>query len=168
MSRKSRDLRERFFEKVDKTGTCWLWTGMKNRKGYGRIGISRGVGMKLAHRISLELHGVRVPDEMCVLHTCDVPSCVNPTHLFLGTRADNNLDMRAKGRANYVAWKYVKPEQRARGEDVAKTMTDVKVKELRIEYANGNTSFVKLGKKYGIGRTTVENIIKRRKWAHVQ
>lgn len=97
-------LEERFWEKVNKTEGCWLWTAntTKDRKGnkrYGLIGAGRrGEGMLYAHRVSWELHFGEVPEGMLVLHTCDTPPCVNPSHLFLGTQTVNMQDMIAKGR----------------------------------------------------------------------
>jgi hypothetical protein len=69
---------------------CWLWTGHVNRAGYGVI--DRG-GRKLgAHRVSYEMNKGQIPHGLVVRHTCDVPSCVNPDHLLIGTQADNIQD----------------------------------------------------------------------------
>lgn len=92
---------ERFLAKVKKTDTCWIWTGSAQR--YGRFRLSGK--LYLAHRISYELFIKRPPDELCVLHKCDVTKCVNPEHLFLGTQKDNALDREAKGRGE--AGKYL-------------------------------------------------------------
>jgi hypothetical protein len=90
----------RFWEKVEKTGGCWRWTGGTNNKGYG-IFCWKGKGqnrMEGAHRVSYFLaHGVW-PGEKLVCHTCDNPSCVRPEHLFLGTNSENLRDMVSKGR----------------------------------------------------------------------
>lgn len=91
---------QRFWAKVNKTDSCWLWTAYRNRKGYGEFGMGGHRGrMYLAHRVSWEMANGTIPDGMYVCHACDVPACVNPSHLWLGTATDNNRDMFAKGRA---------------------------------------------------------------------
>lgn len=89
-------LRDRFFEKVALSPSgCWLWLGM-TAHGYGYIW-NEG-RMLRAHRVSYELHFKRPPDELVVMHTCDVRGCVNPEHLRLGTASDNMRDCVEKGR----------------------------------------------------------------------
>lgn len=88
-------LEERFWAKVDKTNDCWIWTGSRDQRGYGRI---KNGGNKLASRISWEMHFSPIPPGMFVCHHCDNPPCVRPNHLFLGTQQDNMQDMRAKHR----------------------------------------------------------------------
>jgi HNH endonuclease len=90
-----RPVDERFWAKVKRGPGCWEWQGYRDRKGYGRIG--GGKDSQLVHRLSWSLHHGD-PGELCVLHHCDNPPCVNPDHLFLGTIQDNNADMIAKGR----------------------------------------------------------------------
>lgn len=89
-------LAERFWEKVDKTGDCWLWTACRTSKGYGQFGIGRRVYP--AHRIAFALAFEKPPDSLVVCHRCDNPPCVRPDHLFLGSQSDNLLDAFAKGR----------------------------------------------------------------------
>lgn len=93
-------LAERFWGRVNKTETCWLWTGGTTTNGYGRIYLIRGGSWKAvsAHRLSYELAFGRIPDGLCVLHHCDNPPCVNPAHLYAGTMTDNNRDMNSRGR----------------------------------------------------------------------
>lgn len=77
---------------------CWIWTGAVNcERGYGYF-LFDGKP-RLAHRASWAMHKGQIPDGMNVLHRCDIPSCVNPNHLFLGTLSDNMQDCAAKGRA---------------------------------------------------------------------
>ena len=85
-------LRERFESKIQKSDGCWLWLA-STINGYGQF----GKGLR-AHRVSYSLYRGEIPDGMCVLHKCDVPLCVNPDHLFLGTRIENNEDKVRKGR----------------------------------------------------------------------
>jgi hypothetical protein len=88
-------LPERFWAKVIKTETCWLWQASKNRKGYGLFGLGR---TRIAHRIAFEdAYGQSAAGKV-VMHTCDTPACVNPAHLRLGTPLDNARDSAAKGR----------------------------------------------------------------------
>lgn len=90
-------LLRRFLNKINKTDACWIWIGGRNRSGYGRF-VVWNKNSQLAHRFSWTLHKGLIMSGLDVLHKCDNPPCVNPEHLFLGTQADNNRDMRAKGR----------------------------------------------------------------------
>jgi hypothetical protein len=99
MPAQTKPLAERFWGKVRKGAGCWVWTGSRIPKGYGKIQLGRrGTSPRFAHRISWELHFGPIPQGLWVLHKCDNPSCVKPSHLFLGTAKDNTSDMMAKGR----------------------------------------------------------------------
>jgi hypothetical protein len=92
---------ERFWSQVDigKNGACWLWKGRKHQ-GYGRI-YFKGK-QRYVHRIAWELaNGIPVPDGLFVLHSCDEPSCVNPSHLRLGNQAQNMKEMKERGRSTF-------------------------------------------------------------------
>lgn len=96
-------IEDRFWAKVDRSGECWIWTGGRAGRGYGVLTIGFKTDgsrrMVYAHRLSWQFaHGVEA-GEKHVCHTCDNPPCVRPDHLFLGTRSDNMIDARNKGRA---------------------------------------------------------------------
>jgi hypothetical protein len=94
-------LAERFWAKVQRGTGCWEWTGaVLNRAWpYGVIQRGqRGEGTIVASRLSWELANGPISDGLWVLHRCDNPRCVRPSHLFLGTDSDNKRDMIAKGR----------------------------------------------------------------------
>lgn len=89
---------QRFWDKVDMSGDCWLWTGAKSSSGYGHLTINKKT-IK-AHRFSYETSfGLIKPNEI-VMHSCDTPLCVNPKHLSVGTKKDNARDMLKKHRQN--------------------------------------------------------------------
>jgi hypothetical protein len=139
---------DRFWSFVDKSGSCWLWTGSKDKRGYGRF---KGIG---AHRYSMIINGTP-PDNLFVCHHCDVPSCVNPSHLFLGTLQDNNADKTRKGRA-------------AKGEkngSVKISMDDVL--SIKNRYANSSISQRELAKMYNISQMQVWRIVNNLKWKHI-
>jgi len=100
---KKPDVRTRFFKKIEiiTESGCWIWMGTLNNNGYGVI--SRDGKNVSVHRVSWELHNSKIPKGdgyhgICVLHSCDVPCCVNPNHLFIGTHSDNMKDKVYKGR----------------------------------------------------------------------
>lgn len=90
---------DRFWERVSRSSRCWIWTGAHDRAGYGWMRID-GIIIG-AHRIAWELAYGPIPDGLLVCHHCDNPTCVRPSHLFLGDHQDNYDDMVTKGRAHY-------------------------------------------------------------------
>ena len=86
-----------FFGRIKKTESCWLWCGTTNYYGYGVL-LMPGEKPVRAHRYSYELHKGKIPESMVILHSCDNPLCVNPDHLSVGTRLDNNRDAVKKRR----------------------------------------------------------------------
>jgi len=146
-------LEPRFWRRVNKTPTCWLWTGAFYTTGYGVMRVAdRNVR---AHRVSWELEYGAIPPGQWVLHRCDVRACVRPDHLYLGTNADNVADMINKGRGRHGE------QQR-----LAK-LTEAQVRAMRSEYAAGGISQPALAKRYAIGLSTVQDILRRRSWKHV-
>lgn len=142
---------------VNKTSGCWEWIGSK-RNGYGRMIIgSRTDGTRKsvsAHRVAYELKHGEIPDGMEVCHKCDNPCCVNPDHLFVGTRKDNMADREAKGR-NIV----FTGEEQTRSK-----LTKKAVKDARWERAYKGTSYQMLADRYGVSKKTMQNAIKGITW----
>lgn len=149
----------RFWSKVEKTDGCWEWKGRKLPKGYGKIGFKGKE--EYAHRVSWILHFGEIPRKIQVCHTCDNPSCVRPSHLFLGTNSDNQLDCEMKGRRNRP-----KDFQVGSSNNKAK-LTESDVMEIRIMYASGQYKQKHLAELFGVGETTVTDILIGNKWSHV-
>ena len=141
---------------INKTTGCWEWQGSK-RNGYGRMTIgSRTDGTRKSvstHRLSYELHYGEIPQGMEICHKCDNPCCINPDHLFVGTRQDNIDDRERKGRNNPP-----------KGEKNAKAkLTEKDVLDIRNKRAAGK-SFGKLAKEYGVCRKTIQNAVSGKSW----
>lgn len=95
--KRSKTEQDRFWEKVNKTANCWIWTGSCGTNwGYGEFWANNK--KMLAHRYSWILHNGKIPKTFKVLHKCDNPPCVRPDHLWVGDDSDNMRDMVSKGR----------------------------------------------------------------------
>lgn len=144
---------DRFWAKIEKTPLCWEWTASKDHDGYGKLRL-RGKSEK-AHRVSWTLEHGDIPAGMCVLHRCDNRKCVRPSHLFLGTQADNIADCTAKGRT-------------LRGERGPHAiLKEAEVIQIRALYQDGGFSFATLGKRFSVARETIAAVMSRRSWRHV-
>lgn len=138
-----------FWARVDRRSEtdCWLWTGAVNIAG--RPIATYHQQDTYAYRIAYALAHGDAPDSLCVCHRCDVPLCVNPAHLFLGSYADNFADMRRKGRAADVP-------APARGEaNPAATAADDVVTQARAMYATGAHTQAELAVHFGVAQSTV-------------
>lgn len=133
---------------------CWLWTGTRTEKGYGRFVVAPGVRLR-AHRVSWELTNGPIPNGLWVLHRCDNPSCCNPAHLFLGTNADNSADRDRKGRNRVVTIGEAHPRAK---------LTWDKVAELKVRHARGDVTYRSLAIEYGVCETTVRCAILEIYW----
>ena len=156
--RKQRELKERFWEKVDRRGKdeCWEWTGAKNQKGDGMIRCGQRKLIK-AHRLSWELCVKKIPFGFQVLHHCDNPSCMNPKHLFLGTNQDNVNDKMKKGRfPNFV------------GENnPCSKLTEYDVILIRRLYEPRKYSQYRLAREFGVTRGTISKALSKATWGHI-
>lgn len=142
----------RFWSRVSKSKGCWMWNDPpKNGKPMLKV---RGRAV-VASRFCFELHFGKIPRGMLVCHTCDIPACMNPAHLFLGTPRVNMDDKVSKGR-------------QTKGEEVNTVkLTEELVKQLRDMYASGQFKQTYLAHIFGITQPTVSQIILRRSWKHV-
>ncbi|HDZ39497.1 MAG TPA: HNH endonuclease [Marinobacter sp.] len=151
----------RFWFSVDRKGSdeCWIWHGIKalpNDYGfvYGRHSVYIGNGKSVsyrAHRFAWMLANGEIPAGMCILHKCDVPLCVNPRHLEIGTVRDNNRDAMRKGRVTH-------------GEDVnTAKLTEDQVREIFCS----PKGYSELGREYGVDPTNIMKIKRGESWKHL-
>jgi hypothetical protein len=155
-----------FWKYVNKTNGCWLWTG-KKKAGYGILK-RKGVDIR-AHRFSWEqVHG-EIPDNLCILHKCDVRNCVKPDHLFLGTRKDNSEDMRKKSRHSHGPEHSVRCSDGAQKGDVhwrrrnPTKLTLEDVRKIRMLLDNGVTQ-KGVAQMFNVKPCTISNIKAGRIW----
>lgn len=130
---------------------CWIWMGKRHRSGYGEVFIN-GKGI-LCHRYAWKQTYGHIPHGLFVCHHCDTPSCVNPTHLFLGTARDNTQDRDRK-------------ERTAKGEKSGTAkLTSTQVLDMRA--LKGTVSNKKIAILFSIHLSTVEKILGRKTWKHI-
>lgn len=175
----SEEDKARFLSKVNKDGPtmphmetpCWVWTAYKNKHGYGGL-VIRQRSLK-AHRVSWYIaYGEPSIATPFVLHRCDNPPCCNPSHLFVGTNADNMDDMVKKGRVGTLfgddnaSRRF--PESRPRGEVVhSAILTSEEVTSMRSAYKAGGVTITQLGKMFGLSRAASGKIINGNTWKHL-
>lgn len=143
---------DRFVAKIEPEpmSGCWLFAGALV-DGYGVLSTPRGEFPRQvrAHVFAWRLSHGPIPEGLCVLHRCDNRACVNPDHLFLGTRADNMHDMWRKKRGR---WR------------VPPKLTPRTVGEIRARYAAGGVTQQSLANEFGVSQMTISNVIARRTW----
>ncbi len=150
----------RFWRHVQKTPDCWLWTGATHRGGYGAFNVNGKA--RSAHRVAYELAHGPIPDGHEVCHTCDTPACVNPNHLFAGTKSVNMLDMVAKDRHPKHKANHVFGETHPQ----SKLNSDA-VRGIRKAYDEGGVTLQQLAEHYRVGMVTVYDVVHRKTWQHV-
>jgi len=149
---------DRFFRYVGRKqeSGCILWTGCTTQ-GYGVIGCGVPGSKKMlrASHVSYELFVGPVPGGLFVLHKCDNPPCINPTHLFLGTQTDNMADKVTKNRHH-------------KGEEhVSAKLSNEKVLAIRRRYAAREANQYQLAAEYGVAQSLIWRVINKRVWTHV-
>lgn len=143
-------LEKRLMSKVhkDKSG-CWIWTGALTDGGYGFISYRTSSTMThwRTHRLSYELFVGEIPDGIQVCHTCDIRTCINPKHLFLGTQKQNVQDAIKKGRFP------------------SKLSVD-NVLRIRSLYATEHYTYRYLAAKFGMSISGIGAVVRNESWVH--
>lgn len=145
---------------IDANG-CWNWTRAITSRGYGHFSLNGKIIS--AHRFAWELIYGPINDDLCVLHKCDNRRCVNPDHLWLGTKSENTLDASRKGR-RYIIPKSVM--RRGENHGLAK-LTNSQAIEIYQRYDGQRGSIAKLAEEFGVCIQTVSNIVHGKGWKSV-
>ena len=133
---------QKFWKYVKKTKGCWKWSGAKDSFGYGHVTIGYPKRTtKKAHRVSYEIHVGKIPRGRLVCHSCDIPSCTNPKHLWLGSIQDNMKDRNIKGRQTHK-------------------LTMEQAKEIRKMYKPYKMSRRHIGELFGVSGGSIQQILR--------
>ena len=153
MAVNSRVVLDRFRNKYEVYGDCWIWVAARTEKGYGRY--FHNGRLERAHRASWMIHVGEIPDGMQVLHDCDNPACVKPEHLWLGTNRQNMDDKIAKDR------------QRRGSDMTTAVLNETIVREMRNNYTGRYGEQAALAKKHGVKISTIGAALSGANWRHV-
>lgn len=135
-------------------GPCWEWKGGKYETGYGQVSTPGDIS-RPAHRMAHLAWVGPIGEGQHVCHKCDNPPCMNPAHLFAGTRKENMEDCASKDRS-------------AHGErQGGHKLTEAEVRDIRAVYANGGISQRELGAAYGVDQSNISSIVRGKTWARV-
>lgn len=141
-----------FWSHVEKTESCWLYSGYLNKDGYAPVKFHSK--MTTAHRLSWTLANGPIGGGLYCLHRCDIRTCVNPQHLFLGTARDNALDARAKGR-------------NTRGSLHSKAiLVEDDIPDIFTLRAAGWT-YLEIANHFRVSRDLIWRVLHGQRWAHV-
>lgn len=149
MTRKRKTSIERFEAGIRKDAQCWIWIAYRLPSGYGYFW--DGKRREYAHRVSWRTFRGEIPEGLHVLHRCDIPACVNPDHLFLGTAKDNRQDAIRKGR---VPMNERHPHAK---------LSQKSAREIRNARSNGET-YKEIARRYGVNKNTVRALCLGRTW----
>ena len=144
-------IQTRFENFINKDQTCWLWLAAKDKDGYGLLKVNGK--QKRAHRISYEQYIGIIPKGLFVCHSCDNPSCVNPTHLFVGTNSDNQKDAVQKGLLTGR-------------KGIDHPMARLSEKDV-ISIINDKRSERDIAKSYNVCYQQINNIKNKKSWNHI-
>lgn len=155
-------------DRLDRSGTCWLWLGPLDARGRGRVW--RGGKIMLHHRAVWEILVGTIPDGKLLCHHCDNPRCANPEHLYVGDGKSNVADMFRRGRA----WQLREPERvRDSGRRMGQRNTwcrgaqNPKAKLTPEQVSQIKASKVptkQLASQYGVNRTTIQRARSGKQW----
>jgi hypothetical protein len=149
---------QRFMLHVEKTETCWNWTGAlrghHKKGGYGTFSLDNK--QWISSRASYTLFKGKIPEGLFVLHSCDNRLCVNPEHLRTGTHQENMDDMKARGR-----------QANQNGENHGNNkLMDCDILEMLVLHGFGFTN-IELSKQFKISDGMVSMIVNRKRWKHI-
>lgn len=141
-----------FLDRIEKTESCWIWTGSKTNRGYGIFTITGKV--MSAHRLAWKIHKGEIPNGLIIRHLCNNPICVNPDHLALGTFQDNSDDRVKAGNT-----------QKGSKNNLAK-LNESQVIEIKKLLKQG-ISGAEVGRRFGVTRSGINSIKNNITWKHV-